>query len=158
MDQRAARQSRSPAPDTRDRRGVGFGADAGASDCDELGLVLAESFGALPGRAEQLAADFVVRLSKVGQEVRSASLVTNGETTDVMSVLKNRPEFAPVPAVGEPTGETDQADLGLWCGPCTVNLKRKDAVLGSFRYDEVLGRLREELDGLIANRQAAARG
>jgi ribosomal protein S18 acetylase RimI-like enzyme len=37
-------------------------ADAGASDCDELGLVLAESFGALPGRAEQLAADLRLTL------------------------------------------------------------------------------------------------
>ena len=47
-------------------------------------------------------------------------------------------------------GETDDADLGLWCGPRTVNLKRKDAPLGAYTYDEVLGRLREELDKLIA--------
>jgi (E)-4-hydroxy-3-methylbut-2-enyl-diphosphate synthase len=52
-------------------------------------------------------------------------------------------------------GETDDADLGLWCGPTTVNLKRKDAKLGNFRYDEVLGRLRVELDRLIAERAAA---
>jgi ribosomal protein S18 acetylase RimI-like enzyme len=37
-------------------------ADAGPTDCDELGLVLAESFGALPGRAEQLAADLRLAL------------------------------------------------------------------------------------------------
>jgi ribosomal protein S18 acetylase RimI-like enzyme len=37
-------------------------ADAGATDCDELGVVLAESFGALPGRAEQLAADLRLTL------------------------------------------------------------------------------------------------
>jgi ribosomal protein S18 acetylase RimI-like enzyme len=37
-------------------------ADAGATDCDELGVVLAESFGAPPGRAEQLAADLRVTL------------------------------------------------------------------------------------------------
>jgi (E)-4-hydroxy-3-methylbut-2-enyl-diphosphate synthase len=49
-------------------------------------------------------------------------------------------------------GETDQADLGLWCGPCTVNLKKKDVTLGSFGYDEVLDRLREELDALVAER------
>ena len=47
-------------------------------------------------------------------------------------------------------GETDDADLGLWCGPRTVNLKRKDEPLGAYTYDEVLGRLREELDKLIA--------
>ncbi len=47
-------------------------------------------------------------------------------------------------------GETVDADLGLWCGPRTVNLKRKDEPLGAYTYDEVLGRLREELDKLIA--------
>jgi (E)-4-hydroxy-3-methylbut-2-enyl-diphosphate synthase len=52
-------------------------------------------------------------------------------------------------------GETDDADLGLWCGPTTVNLKRKDRKLGNFRYDEVLGRLKIEVDKLIADRVAA---
>ncbi len=53
-------------------------------------------------------------------------------------------------------GETDDADLGLWCGPTTVNLKLKDRKLGNFGYDKVLPRLREELDKLIATRAAAA--
>ena len=52
-------------------------------------------------------------------------------------------------------GETDDADLGLWCGPTTVNLKRKARKLGNFKYDEVLGRLRLEVDKLIAERGAA---
>ncbi|MCI0342591.1 MAG: (E)-4-hydroxy-3-methylbut-2-enyl-diphosphate synthase [Planctomycetales bacterium] len=51
-------------------------------------------------------------------------------------------------------GETDDADLGLWCGPTTVNLKRKSEKLGSFPYGEVLPRLKQELDGLIAERAA----
>ena len=51
-------------------------------------------------------------------------------------------------------GETDDADLGLWCGPTTVNLKRGPDSVGSFRYDEVLDRLRAELDRLIARRAA----
>jgi len=51
-------------------------------------------------------------------------------------------------------GETDDADIGLWCGPSTVNLKRKDAKVGSFSYTEVLPRLREELDRLIGSRAA----
>jgi (E)-4-hydroxy-3-methylbut-2-enyl-diphosphate synthase len=49
-------------------------------------------------------------------------------------------------------GETDDADLGLWCGPMTVNLKKKNVKIGNFGYDVVLGRLREELDKLIAER------
>ncbi|HEY7508722.1 MAG TPA: flavodoxin-dependent (E)-4-hydroxy-3-methylbut-2-enyl-diphosphate synthase, partial [Vicinamibacteria bacterium] len=52
-------------------------------------------------------------------------------------------------------GETDDADLGLWCGPTHVNLKRKTEALGAYTYDEILGRLRHELDRLIAERLAA---
>lgn len=47
-------------------------------------------------------------------------------------------------------GETDHADLGLWCGPECVNLKRRGVLLGSFPYGEILDRLKEQLDGLIA--------
>jgi (E)-4-hydroxy-3-methylbut-2-enyl-diphosphate synthase len=46
-------------------------------------------------------------------------------------------------------GETDDADLGLWCGPSTVTLKKKDLKIGSFSYAEVLSRLKVELDRLI---------
>ena len=49
-------------------------------------------------------------------------------------------------------GETDHADLGLWCGPNHVNLKRGGELLGSFPYDEILGKLKEQLDRLIAER------
>ena len=52
-------------------------------------------------------------------------------------------------------GETDDADLGLWCGPSTVNLKRKDLKIGAFSYQAVLPRLRAELDRIIAERAAA---
>lgn len=47
-------------------------------------------------------------------------------------------------------GETDDADLGLWCGPAKVNLKRGTEALGAFGYDEILPRLKQELDQLIA--------
>jgi (E)-4-hydroxy-3-methylbut-2-enyl-diphosphate synthase len=49
-------------------------------------------------------------------------------------------------------GETDDADLGLWCGPNFVNLKRGPIDVGAFPYDEILARLRQELDALIAQR------
>ncbi len=48
-------------------------------------------------------------------------------------------------------GETDDADLGLWCGPKTVNLKRKGEKLGAFGYDTILNKLKNELDELITN-------
>lgn len=47
-------------------------------------------------------------------------------------------------------GETDDADLGLWCGPNYVNLKRGSEELGAFSYEEILPRLKAELDKLIA--------
>jgi (E)-4-hydroxy-3-methylbut-2-enyl-diphosphate synthase len=50
-------------------------------------------------------------------------------------------------------GETDEADLGLWCGPNYVNLKRGGETLGQFVYEAILPVLKCELDALIANRQ-----
>ena len=49
-------------------------------------------------------------------------------------------------------GETDDADLGLWCAPTFVNLKRGEETIGQYPYDEILGRFREELDALISSR------
>jgi (E)-4-hydroxy-3-methylbut-2-enyl-diphosphate synthase len=49
-------------------------------------------------------------------------------------------------------GETDDADLGLWCGPSHVNLKRRGEPLGAIPYEEVLARLKRELDELLAER------
>ena len=49
-------------------------------------------------------------------------------------------------------GETDDADLGLWCGPLHVNLKKGTEKLGAFGYEEVLDRVRQELDALIESR------
>ncbi|RLS34540.1 MAG: flavodoxin-dependent (E)-4-hydroxy-3-methylbut-2-enyl-diphosphate synthase [Planctomycetota bacterium] len=52
-------------------------------------------------------------------------------------------------------GETDDADLGLWCGPTHVNLKRRSVELGAFPYDAILPKLKAELDRLIGERPAA---
>lgn len=49
-------------------------------------------------------------------------------------------------------GETDDADLGLWCGPTHVNLKRGGDPLGQYSYDEILPKLKCELDALIAGK------
>ena len=52
-------------------------------------------------------------------------------------------------------GETDDADLGLWCAPKFVNLKRGGEPLGAFSYDEILPKLKSELDAMIAQQGAA---
>ncbi|MCU1228962.1 MAG: 4-hydroxy-3-methylbut-2-en-yl diphosphate synthase [Acidobacteria bacterium] len=53
-------------------------------------------------------------------------------------------------------GETDDADLGMWCAPSYVNLKRGEESLGQFTYDEILGRVRTELDRLIEEKKTVA--
>ncbi len=53
-------------------------------------------------------------------------------------------------------GETDEADLGLWCGPKYVNLKKGTETLGAFAYDEVIPRLLQELDLLIRGQDSQA--
>lgn len=49
-------------------------------------------------------------------------------------------------------GETDDADLGLWCGPNYVNLKRRSESLGAYPYDTILDQLKLRLDELIEQR------
>jgi (E)-4-hydroxy-3-methylbut-2-enyl-diphosphate synthase len=51
-------------------------------------------------------------------------------------------------------GETDDADLGLWCGPNFVNLKRGETELGAYPYDVILGKLKSELDAIVAAKSA----
>jgi (E)-4-hydroxy-3-methylbut-2-enyl-diphosphate synthase len=38
-------------------------------------------------------------------------------------------------------GETDHADIGLWCGKTSVNLKCGTTLVGSFGYDEVIKKM-----------------
>ena len=52
-------------------------------------------------------------------------------------------------------GETDDADIGLWCGPLGVNLKRGEETVGHFPYDSVLGQVRTLLDDVIASKGLA---
>jgi (E)-4-hydroxy-3-methylbut-2-enyl-diphosphate synthase len=49
-------------------------------------------------------------------------------------------------------GETDDADLGLWCAPSHVNLKKGSALLGQFSYDEIVPILRQEMEKLVSER------
>jgi len=46
-------------------------------------------------------------------------------------------------------GETDHADIGLWCGPTAVHLKRGQELVGIFSYGEIINRLHQELRTLI---------
>ena len=46
-------------------------------------------------------------------------------------------------------GETDKADLGIWCGTTQANLKRGETLIGSFDYDQIIPRLLKELRQMI---------
>jgi len=90
----------------------------------------------------------------------SCSRVENEAFVDLAQDVKEMTQYAKDHAITiavmgcrvNGPGETDQADLGLWCGPTRVNLKKGEQSLGSFTYDEILTRLRAELDRLITER------
>ena len=92
----------------------------------------------------------------------SCSRVENEAFIDLASRVKEMTAYATDHAITiavmgcrvNGPGETDDADLGLWCGPNRVNLKRSSQPLGDYNYDEILPRLKQELDALIAERQA----
>jgi (E)-4-hydroxy-3-methylbut-2-enyl-diphosphate synthase len=94
----------------------------------------------------------------------SCSRVENEKFVELAAQVKELTEYASryritIAVMGcrvNGPGETDDADLGLWCGPTTVNLKRRSHKLGNFKYDAVLPRLKAEVDKLIAERSAAS--
>jgi (E)-4-hydroxy-3-methylbut-2-enyl-diphosphate synthase len=87
----------------------------------------------------------------------SCSRVENEEFVELAQKVKEMTRYAQDYAITiavmgcrvNGPGETDDADLGLWCAPQFVNLKRGPESLGAFRYDEILPRLKEELDRII---------
>ncbi|WP_442505198.1 (E)-4-hydroxy-3-methylbut-2-enyl-diphosphate synthase [Novipirellula sp. SH528] len=90
----------------------------------------------------------------------SCSRVENEAFIELAASVKEMTEYAKNHAITiavmgcrvNGPGETDDADLGLWCGPAKVNLKRGTEALGAFGYDEILPKLKQELDDLIAKK------
>lgn len=109
----------------------------------------------------------VVRYDNSGLNIiscPSCSRVENEAFIDLAEQVRDMTRYAATHAITiavmgcrvNGPGETDEADLGLWCGPNHVNLKRGERSLGAFRYDEILGRLRQELDALIAAKEGTS--
>lgn len=92
----------------------------------------------------------------------SCSRVENEAFVDLAAAVKEMTAYAKDYAITiavmgcrvNGPGETDDADLGLWCAPTFVNLKRGEEELGRFAYDEILPRLKAELDALIEQKSA----
>ena len=87
----------------------------------------------------------------------SCSRVENGAFVELAQQVREMTQYAEEHAITiavmgcrvNGPGETDDADLGLWCGPNYVNLKKGTEELGAYPYDEILGKLKQELDRLI---------
>ncbi|MFT5303843.1 MAG: (E)-4-hydroxy-3-methylbut-2-enyl-diphosphate synthase [Mariniblastus sp.] len=87
----------------------------------------------------------------------SCSRVENEAFIELAEQVKQMTEYAKEHAITiavmgcrvNGPGETDDADLGLWCGPKVVNLKKGTEALGAFPYDEILPKLKHELDKII---------
>lgn len=94
----------------------------------------------------------------------SCSRVENEAFVDLAANVKEMTEYARDHAITiavmgcrvNGPGETDDADLGLWCGPNRVNLKCRTELVGSYTYDEILPKLQQQLDQLISERSVAA--
>ncbi len=102
----------------------------------------------------------VVDFNKSGLNIiscPSCSRVENEAFVDLANQVKQMSAYAKEHAITiavmgcrvNGPGETDDADLGLWCAPNFVNLKRGTESLGAYPYDEILPRLKQELDSLI---------
>jgi (E)-4-hydroxy-3-methylbut-2-enyl-diphosphate synthase len=93
----------------------------------------------------------------------SCSRVENNKFVDLAQDVRKLTEYAAkfkltIAVMGcrvNGPGETDDADLGLWCGPYRVNLKKGTEELGSYGYDEILGELKKEVDQIILERFGA---
>jgi len=90
----------------------------------------------------------------------SCSRVENDKFVDLAQDVRKMTEYAEkykltIAVMGcrvNGPGETDDADLGLWCGPTRVNLKKGTETIGSFSYEEILGQLKSEIDKLIVEK------
>ena len=93
----------------------------------------------------------------------SCSRVENEAFVDLAAQVKEMTDYAREYAITiavmgcrvNGPGETDDADLGLWCAPNYVNLKKGERELGRYPYDEILGKLKAELDALISEKVGA---
>jgi (E)-4-hydroxy-3-methylbut-2-enyl-diphosphate synthase len=113
------------------------------------------------GRFRSVPPNFFEKLDIVS--CPSCSRVENEKFIDLAQDVKRLTEWAKdekltIAVMGcrvNGPGETDDADLGLWCGPTHVNLKRGPETVGVYSYDQILPKLEAEVRALVAARRAA---
>lgn len=87
----------------------------------------------------------------------SCSRVENEAFVELAQIVEKETEYAnehniTIAVMGcrvNGPGETNNADIGLWCGPTHVNLKRGSELIGQYTYDKVLTHLKEEVEHYI---------
>ena len=87
----------------------------------------------------------------------SCSRVENSAFVDLAAKVRDITQFAAaynitIAVMGcrvNGPGETDHADIGLWCAPNHVNFKRGERLIGQFGYDEVLCKVESEVREII---------
>jgi (E)-4-hydroxy-3-methylbut-2-enyl-diphosphate synthase len=87
----------------------------------------------------------------------SCARVENGAFVELAETIREATRFATdfpvnIAVMGcrvNGPGETDKADLGIWCGTHQANLKRGETLIGAFDYDQIVPRLIEELRRLM---------
>ena len=87
----------------------------------------------------------------------SCSRVENAAFVNLAEQVKKATEFAKeykitIAVMGcrvNGPGETDHADLGLWCAPSFVNLKKGSEFIGRYSYSEVIEKLLAEVQELL---------
>ena len=92
----------------------------------------------------------------------SCSRVENEKFVDLAQKVREMAQFAAkenitIAVMGcrvNGPGETDDADLGLWCAPNHVNFKKRGELIGAFSYEEILGRVKIELEDIIRSKNS----
>lgn len=93
----------------------------------------------------------------------SCSRVENGAFVELAKKVKEVTQYAnkhnlTIAVMGcrvNGPGETDDADIGLWCGPNYVNLKRGAESVGAYKYEEVVPKMLELVENIIAAKDSA---
>ncbi len=92
----------------------------------------------------------------------SCSRVENEKFVDLAQKVREMAQFASkenitIAVMGcrvNGPGETDDADLGLWCAPNHVNFKKRGELIGAFPYEEILEKVKVELEEIIRSKNS----
>lgn len=109
----------------------------------------------------------VPRFEQTGMNIiscPSCSRVENTAFVDLAEKIREMSQFAAsqkltIAVMGcrvNGPGESDDADIGLWCAPRHVNLKIRGELKGAFKYDEIVPIVKNEINLLISQNNTSS--